>query len=74
MTHRYPSEPKEALAISLAVFGMVQVAIFLGVGFSVGIDHMNGDPANGAAPVLTTVADLLGITLLCGISAIILHS
>ena len=37
MTHRYPSEPKEALAISLAVFGMVQVAIFLGVGFSVGV-------------------------------------
>jgi len=34
---------------------------------------MKGDPANGAAPLLTTVADLLGILLLCAISALILN-
>lgn len=71
---QYPDEGREALAIALAVFGMVNVAIFIGVGFSVGIDACNGDPANGAAPLLTTVADLLGITLLCGISALTLNS
>ena len=71
---QYPDERAEALAIALAVFGMVQLAIVIGVGFSVGIDAMGSDAANGAAPLLTTVADLLGISLLCGISALLLHS
>jgi cation transporter-like permease len=41
----------------------------LGVGFSIAMDAYNIDPANGAAPLLTTVTDLIGITILCGISA-----
>lgn len=55
-------------AISIAVFLMVNLAIFLGVVFSIVMDAYSIDPANGSAPLLTTVADLIGITLLCGIS------
>lgn len=39
--------------------------MFLGIGFSLCIDSLNGDPAAGSAPLLTTIADMTGITLLC---------
>jgi len=65
----YPEDLRAAAAISLAVFAMVNLAILLGVGFSITMDRLSIDPANGAAPMLTTLTDLIGITMLCGISA-----
>ncbi|KAJ8607425.1 hypothetical protein CTAYLR_009986 [Chrysophaeum taylorii] len=71
---QYPSKIKEAGAISIAVFLMVNLAIFIGVAFSIVIDRTGADPANGAAPLLTTVADLVGITLLCAVAALLLSA
>lgn len=71
---QYPQKVPEASSIALAVFCMVQIAIAFGIGFSIAIDISGADPANGAAPLLTTIADLIGITLLCGISATIVNS
>ena len=69
---QYPSDMPEAIAIALAVFVVVNLSIAIGVAFSVAIERSGADPAAGAAPLLTTVADLLGITLLCGISAFVM--
>lgn len=71
---QYPQKIPEASAIAIAVFCMVQIAIAFGIGFSIAINRSGADPANGAAPLLTTIADLIGITLLCGISATIVSS
>ena len=45
------------------------VGILFGVLFSILMDRLDVDPANGAAPLLTTLTDLVGISILCGISA-----
>merc|ERR1712232_741122 len=66
----YPSDIKAAAAIAIAVFAMVELSIILGVCFSILIDMLNIDPANGAAPLLTTVTDLIGISVLCGVSVL----
>jgi len=69
---QYPGKMPEAAAIAITVFLMVNIAICIGVGFSIACQKSGADPANGAAPLLTTVADLIGITLLCGVSALVL--
>lgn len=46
--------------------------VFLGIGFSVIMDRYGIDPAAGSAPTLTTIADLLGITLLCVMALVVL--
>lgn len=66
----YSADLKAAAAIAIAVFVMVEISIILGVCFSILIDMLNIDPANGAAPLLTTVTDLVGITVLCGVSVL----
>ena len=37
------------------------------------MESYNVDPANGAAPLLTTLTDLIGITVLCGVLALFFH-
>ena len=63
-----PHNGEAAFAIALAVFIMINLAIALGVGFSIAMDRYNIDPANGAAPLLTTLTDLTGIVILCAIA------
>ena len=70
-TNQYPDDAKAAVAISASLFVMVFLSIILGVVFSIGIDKLGVDPANGAAPMLTTITDLIGITILCGFSEMI---
>jgi cation transporter-like permease len=60
-----------ALAIGLSLWFVVFVAIFLGILFSLMMDRCGIDPAAGSAPLLTTIADLIGITLLCLVSTIV---
>jgi magnesium transporter len=70
----FPGDVRAALAIALATFTVVFVSVFLGVGFSVGIDACRLDPAAGSAPLLTTISDILGILTLCVMSALIMES
>jgi magnesium transporter len=54
-----------AFAIGAALGLVVLAACFLGIFFSWGLDQIGINPADGAAPLLTTVSDLVGITILC---------
>ncbi len=56
-----------AFAIGLALALVVLAACFLGIFFSWGLDQVGINPADGSAPLLTTVSDLVGITILCAI-------
>lgn len=65
----FPSSTNEAAAIALTMAVSVVISIGLGIAFSYTIGLMNRcDPADGAAPLLTTISDLIGIALLCGIA------
>jgi len=64
-------EPLSALAIGLSLWCVVFCAIFLGIFFSLMMDRIGIDPASGSAPLLTTIADLIGISLLCIVSSIV---
>ena len=68
----YPSQPKSALVIGLATCAVVVAGIFWGIGFSLGIDRLKLDPAAGAAPLTTVLADTTGITLICVLALLIL--
>ena len=60
-------EPSSTLLVDFSP--QVNLSIFLGVAFSLIMDRLHIDPVNGAAPLLATVSDLIGILLLCIISA-----
>ena len=62
---RYPDEIGSATVIAITTGLMIFVGVFLGFGFSLGIDRLQLDPAAGSAPLVTAVADMTGITLLC---------
>ncbi len=65
----YPNEKQEAAAIAVTLGISILISIALGIGFSYGIGLLNRcDPADGAAPLLTTISDLIGIALLCGVA------
>jgi len=65
----YPDDKTEAAAIAITLGVSIILSIALGIMFSYGIGKMNRcDPADGAAPLLTTISDLIGIGLLCGIA------
>ena len=68
----YPGEHLSALTIAIAMWFVVFLAVFLGVGFSVLLDRLGLDPAAGAAPTLSTIADITGITVLCASALLIL--
>jgi magnesium transporter len=54
-----------AFAIGFSLGLVVLAACFLGIFFSWGLDQVGINPADGAAPLLTTVSDLVGISILC---------
>jgi cation transporter-like permease len=60
-----------AACIGIALCLVVFTSIFLGIGFSIMLDRCGVDPAAGAAPLLTTIADLVGITLLCLVAVLV---
>jgi len=49
----------------LSTGAVVMAGICWGIGFSLGLDRMQIDPAAGAAPLTTVLADTTGITLIC---------
>jgi len=70
----YPGQPRSALVIGLATGVVVVAGVFWGIGFSLGLDRMQLDPAAGAAPLTTVLADTTGITLICIFALLILGS
>eukprot|EP00941_MAST-03F_sp_MAST-3F-sp1_P001896 g1896.t1 len=67
-----PHNLMDCLAISIALFFIVLLAITLGISSSILLYRIGFDPAAGAAPLLTTCSDVLGITALCIISSMLL--
>lgn len=70
----FPDYVWPALTIATALFVVVFFSMLLGIVFSLGIDRLRLDPAAGAAPLLTVVADMLGISTLCLVGLAILGS
>lgn len=68
----YPSDSAAAAAISITLFIGILLSISLGILFSYGIEKMRRcDPADGAAPLLTTISDIIGIGILCAVATAI---
>ena len=65
----YRNDPKAAATIGCSIFVIVIVSVILGVGFSFGLDKLRVDPANGSAPLLATVTDVIGVCVMCGIAS-----
>ena len=70
----FPDYVWPALTIATALFVVVFFSMQLAVAFSLGIDRLGLDPAAGSAPLLTVVADMLGISTLCLVGLAILGS
>ena len=69
----YPDQLEVAAVLSVTLFFGIILSISLGVIFAVGLDRIRScDPADGATPLLTTVSDMMGVTVLCGVAVVIL--
>eukprot|EP00747_Dinoflagellata_sp_TGD_P029492 gnl/TRDRNA2_/TRDRNA2_133938_c0_seq2.p1 gnl/TRDRNA2_/TRDRNA2_133938_c0~~gnl/TRDRNA2_/TRDRNA2_133938_c0_seq2.p1 ORF type:complete len:271 (+),score=44.03 gnl/TRDRNA2_/TRDRNA2_133938_c0_seq2:58-870(+) len=62
------------IAISVAIFFIIMFAIGIGIGFSLLLHRCGCDPAAGAAPLLTTLSDVVGVLLLCLVSSLIFQA
>jgi len=73
----YPDDALSAAALAVSLFVLVVSSALLGIFFSWAMHRANNvqcDPADGSAPMLTTMSDLLGIACLCGLSVLFLGS
>lgn len=70
LTHgsTYPS----LAAISLSLFAIVLSSAFLGTFIPILLDKMGVDPANSAAPFISTLMDIIGVSIYCVIASLIL--
>ena len=59
-------------AVSLSLFVIVLSSVFLGTIIPVLLDYYDVDPAHSAAPILSTLMDVVGITIYCLIASFIL--
>jgi Mg/Co/Ni transporter MgtE len=62
------SDLLSCIAVSMTVFFVIMFAIGAGLGFSYLIHSCGLDPAAGAAPLLTTLSDVIGVLVLCLVS------
>ncbi|MCK4650625.1 magnesium transporter [Candidatus Babeliales bacterium] len=54
-----------AIAVSIALFIIVMVSIFLGALIPLLLERFNFDPAHSAAPFLATLMDIFGVLIYC---------
>jgi magnesium transporter len=59
-------------AVSLSLFFIVLTSVFLGTIIPVAFDYYDMDPAHSAAPILSTLMDVVGITIYCLIASFLL--
>lgn len=62
------------VAVSIAIFFVILFAIGSGLGLSLLIHRCGLDPAAGAAPLLTTLSDVIGVLVLCFVSMAIFRT
>lgn len=62
------------IAVSIAIFLVIMFAIGSGLIFSLLIHRCGCDPAAGAAPLLTTMSDVIGVLMLCFVSMAIFQA
>lgn len=61
-----------SIAISISLFSIVIVSILMGTVIPLILARFNIDPAHSAAPFLSTLMDIIGISLYCGICSLLL--
>lgn len=71
---QFPKAMPTSFTVAISLFGVVLISASLGVSMSLILHYLNIDPANAAAPIVSTVSDLIGILLLCSCTAIFLGS
>lgn len=70
-TSDHGDDMMSCVAIALTLFFVILLAIGSGLGFSLLLHYLGCDPATGAAPLLTTLSDVVGVLLLCCTSSFI---
>lgn len=68
------SDTLSCFAVSIAIFVVIMFAIGSGLGFALLIHRCGADPAAGAAPLLTTLSDVIGVLVLCFVSLAIFQA
>lgn len=61
-----------AFTVSLSLFVIIMISMFLGSLLPLLLERLNIDPAHSAAPFLATLMDILGVTIYCFIVSHIL--
>ena len=61
-----------AFAISIALFIIVLMAMFLGTLLPLLLERLNLDPAHSAAPFLATLMDIFGVLIICIVASMLL--
>lgn len=59
-------------AISSSLFAIVMTSAFLGTFIPILLDRFDIDPANSAAPFISTLMDIIGVSIYCIIASLIL--
>ncbi len=59
-------------AICLSLFAIIMTSAFLGTFIPLALDKLGIDPANSAAPFISTLMDIIGVTIYCVIASLIL--
>ena len=67
----FPALPS-ALAVALSLFTVALCSVFLGIFLNLALHGCGVDPATAGAPMVSTIADLSGIIILCLVSSAIL--
>ena len=62
-----------ALVVSLSMFAVVLVGNLTGTVLPVILDKMKFDPATASTPLITTIADVLGVLIYLSIATLILQ-
>lgn len=66
--HHLPS----VLAVSISLFAIILTSVFLGTVIPVILDNFGIDPASSAVPIISTLMDVIGVTIYCLIASFIL--
>jgi len=62
---QFPNHQMAASTIALSLFLVVLFSAFLGIFLSLILHFCEFDPANSAAPITSTISDVVGIFILC---------
>lgn len=70
----FPEQPAGAFVIALSLTLMILFGAGLGIAINLSLEKCGIDPAVAGAPIVSTVADLVGILTLCVVAILMLES